>query len=155
MSSPLSWDNWEAGQAPGSEDIVLLTLHFPQLSGVERLIVNHSCFCGGWERPGQVNQSIQQGQGVVETGVGLAGDMLGTHSLSSSRQTLSWGSLSPSACPCMGQSAIGVCPYAHCYCSHLQNLLTLSLSRFSSVLGVAQMPVGSLGMPLGIHSLMA
>lgn len=44
MSSPLSWDNWEAGQAPGSEDIVLLATPLSVTVRGERLIVNHMWF---------------------------------------------------------------------------------------------------------------
>lgn len=43
MSSPLSWDNWEAGQAPGS-DIVLLATPLSVTVRGERLIVNHMRF---------------------------------------------------------------------------------------------------------------
>lgn len=94
-----------------------------------------------------------EGQKVVDAGVGLAGDMLGIPSLSSSRQALSWGSLFPQSVPAWDNLPLGICPHAHWCSSHLQNL-TISLTRFSSALGVAQMPVGSLGMPLGIHSFM-
>lgn len=44
MSSPLSWDNWEAGQAPGSKDIVLLATPFSVTVRGKRLIVNHMWF---------------------------------------------------------------------------------------------------------------
>lgn len=44
VSSPLSWDNWEAGQAPSSEDIVLLAPPLSATAGGERLIVNHRWF---------------------------------------------------------------------------------------------------------------
>lgn len=56
---------------------------------------------------GQFNPSTQQAGSAEGWSLGLAGDVLGNPSLTSSRQTMSSGSLSPSVPPCVGKSVPG------------------------------------------------
>lgn len=66
MSSPLSWDNWEAGQAPGSEDIVLLATPLSVTVRGERLIVNHMWFQWRLEKARTIQSLHAAGAGGSE-----------------------------------------------------------------------------------------